>query len=89
MRLLVVSGLAAGQFALLAAVAQQRRPAAGTGIAEAGAVGVDLDRFHALRHAAGYARVAGGTASRWRSGVRGMDAFRGAQHAGRAQPGAL
>ncbi|MNF08223.1 hypothetical protein D3C80_2085900 [compost metagenome] len=36
-------GLAAGDLALAPAKAQQRGPAAGTGIAQAGTVGVDLD----------------------------------------------
>ena len=45
MRLLVVCGFAADEFALAALVAQQRCPAAGAGIAEAGAVGVDFDLF--------------------------------------------
>jgi hypothetical protein len=43
----VVGGVrfAATQFALVALVAQQRSPAAGAGIAEAGSVGVDFDGF--------------------------------------------
>jgi len=43
----VVGGvrLATAQFALVPLVAQQRRPATGAGIAEAGTVGVDFDGF--------------------------------------------
>ena len=52
MRLLVVCGLAALQLLLVLAEGQDRAPAAGAGIARAGAVGIDDDMRQLALHAA-------------------------------------
>src|SRR5690606_34615386 len=64
-------GLAAAELALAAAVAQQRCPAARTRVAEAGAVGMDLDL---LAHAAGTPPPIR-SGARWRTGVSGSRRF--------------
>ena len=56
MRLLVVAVSPPESSRSRAAVAQQRAPAAGTRIAAAGTVGVDLDARQEARRAAGSAR---------------------------------